>query len=277
MKLRQKFRLQSKKVQYTAVLSLIVILSSASAVAYMQVFEKTVPEITETPQPIEEQPIVEQIPVEEKPVEETKPTTTPPAPVVVPVSQWPVVYSDSEASSITVVVNKKHKLPSSYAPSVVPIAGGYLRQEAVTAMNDLLATANSAGNSMKIISSYRSYSTQVSTYQKWVNLQGQTEADRGSARPGHSEHQTGLAVDLGNPDNSCNLLACFGTGIRGVWLANNAHSFGFIVRYPEGKESLTGYQYEPWHVRYVGITEATAIYQSGQTMDQYYGVEAGGY
>lgn len=222
------------------------------------------------PEVVVPEPVVEEKPVEVAPKVEPKPTPE-------PESQWPVTYSTTEASSITVVVNKKHKLPSTYVPDLTDVTGGQMRSEAAQAMTSLLFKANEAGVGMKIISSYRSYNTQVSTYQKWVNLQGQAEADRGSARPGHSEHQTGLSADLANPDGSCNLLACFGTGAQGVWLANNAHTYGFIIRYPEGKESLTGYQYEPWHVRYVGVDTATAIYQSGLTMDQYYGVEAGGY
>jgi len=240
--------------------------------------DENIPEVT-----YELKTVVEERPATENPVVEPVPTppvveTPKPTPQVAePTSQWPVTYSTAEASSITVVVNKKHKLPSTYAPAVVSVSSGQMRSEAATAMSQMLTDAENAGVGMKIISSYRSYNTQVSTYQKWVNLQGQAEADRGSARPGHSEHQTGLAADLGNPDGSCNLLACFGTGAQGIWLASNAHNYGFIIRYPDGKESLTGYQYEPWHVRYVGTAEATAIYQSGLTMDQYYGVEAGGY
>ena len=226
---------------------------------------------------VEQEPVVETpvIKPESTPsvVETTKPTPS----VAEPASKWPVTYTSSEASSITVVVNKKHKLPSTYVPDLTEVTGGQMRPDAAQAITSQLFKANEAGVGMKIISSYRSYSTQVTTYQKWVNQQGQAEADRSSARPGHSEHQTGLAVDLGNPDGSCNLLECFGSGAQGIWLANNAHTYGFIIRYPDGKESLTGYQYEPWHIRYVGVDIATAIYQSGQTLDQYYSVEAGGY
>ena len=152
-----------------------------------------------------------------------------------------------------------------------------MRPEAAGPMQQLLDAAGSAGNPMIIVSSYRSYQTQVSTYQYWVDTQGQAQADRESARPGHSEHQTGLAADLGNPDGSCRLLACFGTGAGGKWLAAHAYEYGFIIRYPEGLESETGYIWEPWHVRYVGVDVATAIKNSGKTMDQYYGVEAGDY
>lgn len=194
-----------------------------------------------------------------------------------PTPQWPVTYSLEQADSLTVVVNKKHRLPSAYAPSLTSVAGGQMRPEAASALQNLMNDASSEGASMVIVSSYRSYQTQVSTYQYWVDTQGQAQADRESARPGHSEHQTGLAVDLGNPDGSCRLLACFGDGAAGQWLATNAHKYGFIIRYPNGKEAQTGYIYEPWHLRYLGVETATAVKNSGQTLDQYYGVEAGSY
>lgn len=270
----KKLQLNKRVLIYLSLVGAIVICGGLYALLKN---DKDTDKVTYVPETAIEEPTAETpevVPETTPPVADT-PKPTPP--VVEPESQWPVTYSSAEASSITVVVNKKHRLPSSYVPDLTEVTGGQLRPEAAQAMTSLLFKANEAGVGMKIISSYRSYNTQVSTYQKWVNLQGQAEADRGSARPGHSEHQTGLAADLGNPDGSCNLLACFGTGAQGIWLANNAHTFGFIIRYPDGKESLTGYQYEPWHVRYVGVDTATAIYQSGLTMDQYYGVEAGGY
>lgn len=190
---------------------------------------------------------------------------------------WPIQLTLEQAASLTVVVNKKHKLPSNYVPSLTAVAGGNMRPEAAAALQQLLNDASAAGVPMVIISSYRSYQTQVSTYQKWVNLQGQAEADRGSARPGHSEHQTGLAVDLGNPDGSCDLLICFGGTSAGQWLSANSAEYGFIIRYPDGKETATGYQYEPWHLRYLGVGTAKAVKTSGLTLDQYYGVEAGDY
>jgi D-alanyl-D-alanine carboxypeptidase len=194
-----------------------------------------------------------------------------------PAPTWPVIYSLEQANSVTVVVNKKHKLPSNYVPSLTSVSGGQLRPEAAEALNNLLADAQNAGAPISVISSYRSYSTQASTYQRWVNRDGQALADTYSARPGHSEHQTGLAVDLGVPNGSCSLETCFGDTAQGIWLEENAHKYGFIIRYTEGKQSITGYQYEPWHLRYVGTQVATAIKNSGLTMDQYYGVPAGDY
>lgn len=120
-------------------------------------------------------------------------------------------------------------------------------------------------------SGYRSYGFQAQIYQGYVAAQGQAQADTFSARPGHSEHQAGLAFDLryGN-----------GTLVTGGeeagWIATNAHNYGFIVRYQSGKEHITGYSPEPWHLRYIG-EQATAIYQSGLTLEEYLGVSGGGY
>jgi D-alanyl-D-alanine carboxypeptidase len=188
---------------------------------------------------------------------------------VVEKTKWPVVYTLEQASKLTLVVNKKHKLPESYAPG--------LRPETSDAIDKLIKAASESGYKLIIISGYRSYQTQVSTYNRWVSQSGQAAADTFSARPGHSEHQTGLAVDVGAGNGVCDLEICFGNTVEGKWVAANAQKYGFIVRYPEGKDAITGYQYEPWHLRYVGTAEAEAITSSGLTMDQYYDVESGGY
>lgn len=216
----------------------------------------------------EKQPAVQQKRQVQQPAQ-----TTPPPPST---SQWPVTYSNTQAASLTVVVNKKHRLSSSYTPPLVSVQGGYLRPEAASALNQLFTDASKAGVSLKIISSFRSYSTQVATYNRWVARSGQAQADTFSARPGHSEHQTGLAVDVGGVGSGCDLSTCFGNTPAGQWVAANAHNYGFFVRYPAGMQGITGYQYEPWHLRYVG-SAAAAIVGSGLTMDQYYGVAAGGY
>jgi D-alanyl-D-alanine carboxypeptidase len=186
-----------------------------------------------------------------------------------PVSKWPVTYTTEQASSLTVVVNKKYKLPQNYAPG--------LRSEASNAINQLINDAANSGINLKIISSYRSYDKQQSTYQGWVARDGQAAADTYSARPGHSEHQTGLAIDVGVSNGLCDLEICFGNTPEGKWVAENAKNYGFIIRYPNGKEAVTGYQYEPWHLRFIGIEEATKVEASGQTLEQYYGLEGGGY
>ncbi len=179
-------------------------------------------------------------------------------------------YSLSDPASPWVVVNKQRPLPADYAPSDLASTG--LRSEADSHLKSLQVSAQRSGYALKIISSYRSYAQQTSTYNSYVASDGQTKADTYSARPGHSEHQTGWAADLGN--GVCDLEICFGNTPAGKWLAANAHNYGFIIRYPQGKETLTGYQYEPWHVRYVGVDLANQIYNSGQTLEQFFNLPA---
>lgn len=119
------------------------------------------------------------------------------------------------------------------------------------------------------MSGYRSYPTQVQLYNRYVARDGKKAADKYSARPGYSEHQTGLTFDVGGVNSDKNLYASFGKTKEGQWIAKNAHKYGFIVRYPKGKEKVTGYQYEPWHLRYLGKGTATKVYQSGKTLEEY--------
>ena len=279
IKISQKFK-RIKPLKRTAITGAIVLL--IGLIAYTKTTQTNrnetelpiVQEVAEVIEPtIVEAPVTPAVP---EPVSPPPPVVVPPTPEPNP-SPWPVTYSASEAASLTVVVNKKHKLPSDYAPPLEAVTGGSMHPEAAQALRAMLDAASIAGYPMKVISSYRSYNTQVSTYQKWVNQDGKAQADRSSARAGHSEHQTGLAVDLGMPDGSCNLSICFGSTEQGKWLAANSANYGFIVRYESDTEAITGYQYEPWHMRYVGTSTALAVVTSGLTLDQYFGVEAGGY
>lgn len=162
------------------------------------------------------------------------------------------------------VVNKKYSLPSNYNPGI--------HRGANTAMQAMLAEAKRSGVSIQVISSYRSYSYQASLYNRYKSKYGQKEADRFSARPGHSEHQTGLAFDFGGYNKSHWLEESFDRTSEGKWLATNAHKYGYVLRYPKGKEGVTGYMYEPWHFRYVGTDLATKIKASGKTIEEYLGV-----
>ncbi|SHM85198.1 D-alanyl-D-alanine carboxypeptidase [Ruminococcus flavefaciens] len=117
-------------------------------------------------------------------------------------------------------------------------------------------------------SGFRSYATQNTIYNNYVASDGVEVADTYSARPGHSEHQTGLAIDVNSISNDF-----IGTP-ECEWLAKNAHKYGFIIRYPKGKESITGYRYEPWHIRFVGIDTATAIYNSGLCLEEYLDIDS---
>ena len=155
------------------------------------------------------------------------------------------------------LVNKLHGLPYEYGSGVDATAYAALKQ--------LQNGANTNGYDMPLLSGYRSFDYQASLYNNYVAMDGQAAADRYSARPGYSEHQTGLAFDIGELNNN------YGTTPAGQWLAKHAHEYGFIIRYPQGKESVTGYMYEPWHVRYLGIDLASNIYASGLTLEEYLG------
>ncbi|WP_323090039.1 M15 family metallopeptidase [Allobaculum sp. JKK-2023] len=162
------------------------------------------------------------------------------------------------------IVNKKHPVPADYAPGVDP--------EAQAALNNLLDAMQSQSlNVSRDTSNYRSYQTQTALYNGYVNAPGQQQADTFSARPGFSEHQTGLAFDL--KDTAGQLLT---SPTEAQWLLDHAAEYGFIVRYQAGKESITGYQAEPWHLRYLGEL-AKDVAASGLTLEEYLGVEGGDY
>ena len=143
-----------------------------------------------------------------------------------------------------------------------------LRAVLMPDLERLVAAARAAGVTLRIGSGYRSYATQASLFASYARRHGEAEASRFSSRPGHSEHQSGLAVDFAGADQTCWVDDCFEQTAAGKWLAAHAHEYGFILRYPKGKESITGYQYEPWHFRYVGRELAGALHQSGLTMEE---------
>ncbi len=157
------------------------------------------------------------------------------------------------------IANKTYPLPSNYNPGE--------NKEARAALNKMFADAKAEKNlDMWVCSGFRSYTVQKNLYNSYVSRDGVKNADRYSARPGYSEHQTGLAFDINYADSR------FTGTAQAVWLAENAHKYGFILRYPEGKESVTGYMYEPWHYRYIGVENAEKIYASGLTLEEYFGI-----
>lgn len=178
-------------------------------------------------------------------------------------------YSINDPESLWVVVNKKRPLPHGYAPSDF---SGVLRKEAKINLDNLVANARTNGVAPKVISGYRSQSAQASLYSSYVVSDGQANADTYSARPRHSEHQTGLAVDLGNSSGKCNLEICFENTAEGEWIKLHAQEYGFIIRYPDKKTTITGYQYEPWHLRYVGVDLAKELHKTSQTMEEFFGL-----
>lgn len=188
-----------------------------------------------------------------------------------------VPESDVDTSSSTdAVVNKQRPLdPEDYAPAPLEdIEGQQLREDAAGAASEMLAQMRAEGIEVSITSAYRSFDEQVTTYQHWVDVNGQETADTISARPGHSEHQTGLVMDLAD-GSGCDLQECFADTEAAQWAAEHAHEHGFVLRYPQGGEDVTGYAYEPWHYRYVGPQRAQQFVDSGAlTLEEFYGTGA---
>ncbi len=209
-------------------------------------------------------------------------STEPSTPVIVP----PTLNENGEITEVTddwlLLVNKTHPLSESYEPTdliVVKHQVGshaaimrYMRQEAAEHLDAMCEAAAEAGHEMGIRTAYRPYSYQKAIFNDYAARYGEEEANKFSARPGQSEHQTGLCADVTSPSVDYKLTTDYGKAPEGIWLAENAHKFGFIIRYPLGKEDITGYQYEPWHVRYVGVEDAGQIYERGITLEEYLGI-----
>ena len=157
------------------------------------------------------------------------------------------------------IVNKTYSVPAGYSP-------GDLTPECAEAFARLRTAAAAEGLNIFLLSGYRSYETQTNLYNRYCAQDGRAAADTYSARPGHSEHQTGLAIDVNS------LSHTFADTPEGKWLAENAHRFGFIIRYAYAKESVTGYAYEPWHIRYLGEGWAQAVYESGLCLEEFFGI-----
>ncbi len=184
--------------------------------------------------------------------------------------------------SITVVVNKQRPIsPNDWVPNdlVLPegIAnnwGDELRAPAAAALQEMYASAAADGLPFIITSGFRDYDRQAALFDGYAESDGVDAAETYSARPGHSEHQTGLAVDL-TDGGECSLEECFGDTQTGQWLREHAWQFGFILRYDQGEEAVVGYSYEPWHFRYVGTDVSTAMHEHGVTnLEDYLGLPA---
>ncbi|MFI7482987.1 D-alanyl-D-alanine carboxypeptidase family protein [Kocuria sp. M1R5S2] len=179
------------------------------------------------------------------------------------------------AASVHVVVNKRRPLsPIDHVPGNLEWVDGHLvRADAAAAYRRMQQAAAADGSPLTTVSGYRSYATQDGLYRHYVALYGREQADLVSARPGYSEHQTGLAVDIGDPSGACGLQACFESTPAGAWARAHAHEHGFVVRYPAGHTPTTGYAYEPWHLRYVGTHVARGMVEQGiPTLEHYMGL-----
>lgn len=162
------------------------------------------------------------------------------------------------------IVNKKISLPPTYNPGE--------NKSVRKILNKMIVDAQKDNMHLVVRSAYRSYAAQKALYDKFVALDGQQIAESYSAKPGQSEHQTGLAYDIGSRESVANMSIQFGQTREGNWLKENAHKYGFIIRYGKDKTHITGYRYEPWHIRYVGKVHAAKLYRSGQTLEEYLGV-----
>lgn len=182
------------------------------------------------------------------------------------------------------LVNKVFALPEDYIPGdlVRPnvefsfgnqdIEKSYMRQEAASALEKMFADAKSQDIHLFAVSGYRSYERQDDNFHNKVNKIGEEAAAKIVAYPGNSEHQTGLAMDISSQSANFKLTEQFGGTPEGKWLMENAHRFGYILRYPKGLETITGYNYEPWHYRYVGLKAAAEIYKNQLTLEEYFNI-----
>ena len=168
-----------------------------------------------------------------------------------------------------ILVNKYYSIDDKYDADLETLGDGYgkgkLNKEAASHFREMVDAAKKDGIKLRSVSAYRSYSSQKSIYNNYVNKDGRAKADTYSARPGHSEHNTGLAVDI----NTASSSAHFENTKEYEWLINNSYKYGFILRYPENKMFITGYKYEPWHYRYLNVEVATEIHELNVTYEEY--------
>ena len=189
-------------------------------------------------------------------------------------------HSTTDPTSIWVVVNKTHPVtPSDFRPDLAIVRGYQVAVPGARPLERLLAAGDRRGLGLKIASAVRSYDYQLHVHAATAAGRGEAVADRLSARAGHSEHQTGLAVDLVTPaDPACDFEACFADTPAGRWLARNAARFGFVVRYQAATTAVTGYAPEPWHLRYVGRPLAAELRRTGvRTLEEFFVVPGGDY
>lgn len=188
-------------------------------------------------------------------------------------------HSRSDPDSIWVVVNKRRPLrPPTHAPGLDIVEGYLVHPRVVRPLTRLLAAGRRAGLDLRILSAYRSAGRQAQLYADAVAALGAERAALTTAPAGHSEHQTGLAVDLGRATTGeCNVAPCFVKTREGRWLRSHAHRFGFILRYPAGSRGITGYAHESWHFRFVGRPLARHLRREGiATLEEAFGLRGGG-
>ncbi|MEI6053851.1 MAG: M15 family metallopeptidase [Candidatus Saccharibacteria bacterium] len=204
-------------------------------------------------------------------------------PVYVTLPGAATIRADVSDYSITgnfwMLVNKTRPISTDFAPDAVKIPDvttiptrsvneQSVRSDIEAPLIALFQAATAANHYLLVGSGYRPADVQLSIFNNMANQIGRQAANQYVALPGQSEHQTGLALDIGSTSMKCFLNSCFADTADGIWLAENAHKYGFTLRYPLGKEAITGYGFEPWHFRYVGVDLATALYESKLTLDE---------
>jgi D-alanyl-D-alanine carboxypeptidase len=288
MKKKSTYNYQKKKKEQSKVLTILLITSAVvmtGLVAWLGMndwsVEKSTKEfqgflgitasVVEEPEPSKVEPpkVTTGGDGPEEPVKEpTKtPTTVEPSPSIDKGGYIEGQKLPSEPTYIkgVLIANKKHPLPSTFAPGEDKVARA--------AFDQMAAEATLSGFKLTAFSTYRAFDYQTTLYDRYVARDGKEAADTYSARPGYSEHQTGLAFDIGEVNFEKHWASSsFGETEAGKWVAANAHRFGFVLRYPEGKESLTGYMHESWHFRFVGIEIATDIFGREITLEEYLGI-----
>ena len=185
-----------------------------------------------------------------------------------------------DGNDLLVLVNKQYKLPSTYAPSDLVKASNsgirrgesyYLRNILIPDLSRMVTDSKAEGIDLSIVSAYRSYQTQGNTYNYWLSKNNNNVAlvDTFSARPGHSQHQLGTAIDFSSNEIGDRLGDEFTNTKASKWLSSNAYKYGFVLSFPKGYESITGYKFEGWHYRYIGVEYAQEVVNSGQILELY--------
>lgn len=206
----------------------------------------------------------------DKPEDENPPEET---------SERDLAIQEAVEKGLLILVNKQHPVDQAYKPDDLEKikyfvsdrseTTRYMRAEAAEAFHRMVEEAAQEGIELKMTTAYRSYAFQKILFDNYVAKEGEEAANKYSARPGQSEHQTGLAVDVSSTSVDYQLSNDYDKMEEGKWLADHAHRFGFIIRFPKGKAEITGYQYEPWHIRYVGLTAAKEIYEQELTLEEF--------
>ena len=208
------------------------------------------------------------------------PTSGTPVPIrTVPATPTPTEPPVAFNPDLHQLVSKQYALPADYVPPdleplpaewLAPGHWGELRAPVIEALRPMMRDAwERDGIDLRIRSAYRSYATQQETFAYWVSFLGEEQARRESAEPGHSEHQLGTTMDFADPYNGWELIESFADSPSGLWLAEHAHEYGFALSYPREQEAITGYIFEPWHYRYLGIEAAAAWRASGLTLIEF--------